>query len=168
MLHATIFGSSRSVWLSGPKVPSGGHLERLSSLSDRRDPSRGDSVHISLPACAVTPATARRRVSRGQVFAGVRGDACQCLQARQPRPSVHWRLSGIYSVQGQNRTGDTWIFSPLLYRLSYLDQCCCYRPRLMLRSGCVDLRLGRLAEKLGPHLAFLPAWPSDNSRGPVS
>ena len=25
-------------------------------------------------------------------------------------------------AESQNRTGDTWIFSPLLYRLSYLGQ----------------------------------------------
>ena len=30
-------------------------------------------------------------------------------------------FSGFDGVQGQNRTVDTWIFSPLLYRLSYLD-----------------------------------------------
>jgi hypothetical protein len=31
-------------------------------------------------------------------------------------PLSHFRLG----AEAQNRTGDTWIFSPLLYRLSYL------------------------------------------------
>ena len=29
-------------------------------------------------------------------------------------------LFNIHGAEGQNRTADTWIFSPLLYRLSYL------------------------------------------------
>ncbi len=32
--------------------------------------------------------------------------------------TVHRRLTG--GGEGRNRTADTWIFSPLLYRLSYL------------------------------------------------
>ena len=31
-----------------------------------------------------------------------------------------WLQHSIYGGQGQNRTADTRIFSPLLYRLSYL------------------------------------------------
>ena len=31
--------------------------------------------------------------------------------------------SAVFSIgQGRNRTGDTWIFSPLLYQLSYLPE----------------------------------------------
>ena len=41
--------------------------------------------------------------------------------AAQPRRKKIPCLSqGISSGQGRNRTGDTWIFSPLLYQLSYL------------------------------------------------
>lgn len=40
-------------------------------------------------------------------------DAIQCIFLY-----VHKKESG----QGRNRTGDTWIFSPLLYQLSYLSK----------------------------------------------
>ena len=36
-------------------------------------------------------------------------------------PSV-WQALDIAGAQGQNRTADTRIFSPLLYRLSYLGE----------------------------------------------
>ena len=39
----------------------------------------------------------------------------------------------IYGGQGQNRTADTGIFSPLLYRLSYLAI-----------GGCLGRRVGEL------------------------
>jgi len=32
------------------------------------------------------------------------------------------RLRAFFSGQGRDRTADTWIFSPLLYQLSYLTQ----------------------------------------------
>ena len=34
--------------------------------------------------------------------------------------AVHRKSTGIRGAETQNRTGDTRIFSPLLYRLSYL------------------------------------------------
>ena len=37
-------------------------------------------------------------------------------------------------AEGQNRTGDTWIFSPLLYRLSYLGPLP-KSPQFIKRSG---------------------------------
>jgi hypothetical protein len=36
------------------------------------------------------------------------------------RASLCGGVTPSIGAEGQNRTGDTWIFSPLLYRLSYL------------------------------------------------
>jgi len=42
---------------------------------------------------------------------------------------------GMRGAEGQNRTGDTRIFSPLLYRLSYLGVTCEIRTMLPHDSG---------------------------------
>jgi hypothetical protein len=43
------------------------------------------------------------------------------MEFRREGRARKWLISGkIESGQGQNRTADTRIFSPLLYRLSYL------------------------------------------------
>jgi hypothetical protein len=43
------------------------------------------------------------------------------LQKKKGLPSV-WQALDITGAQGRNRTADTRIFSPLLYRLSYLGK----------------------------------------------
>ncbi len=44
------------------------------------------------------------------------------------------------SGQGRDRTADTWIFSPLLYQLSYLSKCLFFRPFLSFRLMLALLR----------------------------
>src|SRR5438270_1962944 len=48
-----------------------------------------------------------------------------------PGQAHAWEVSG----QGQNRTADTRIFSPLLYQLSYLAELCSRRTYQALRCG---------------------------------
>ena len=54
------------------------------------------------------------------------GLGCDASIERKSRSNISeiliWRIARIWNhgAQGQNRTADTRIFSPLLYRLSYL------------------------------------------------
>ena len=48
------------------------------------------------------------------------------------RSSIRSSVGGKDGAEGQNRTGDTWIFSPLLYRLSYLGSPA-GQPRILAR-----------------------------------
>ena len=48
----------------------------------------------------------------------------------------------LYGAQGRNRTADTRIFSPLLYRLSYLG----YESRDLIRLRCGSQGKGALIE----------------------
>ena len=45
---------------------------------------------------------------------------CEIQEKRVTHLSVTLMKSHLKSAEGQNRTADTGIFSPLLYRLSYL------------------------------------------------
>jgi hypothetical protein len=42
------------------------------------------------------------------------------VDSEQQLPTL-WGKTGLWGGQGRNRTADTWIFSPLLYQLSYLS-----------------------------------------------
>ncbi len=53
-----------------------------------------------------------------QTREGVAGLSCDNQRFRPGEPVKFSRNTG--SGQGRDRTGDTWIFSPLLYQLSYL------------------------------------------------
>ena len=57
-----------------------------------------------------------------QVFAQKRGIPRSQTEKNQPGRVGFWNIGG----QGQNRTVDTRIFSPLLYRLSYLANAVAY------------------------------------------
>src|SRR3569832_1150005 len=59
-------------------------------------------------ACPLSRASAGR----------ARGNGWSALACRHKRPPTAWSSC----AQGQNRTVHTWIFSPLLYRLSYLGR----------------------------------------------
>ena len=53
-------------------------------------------------------------------------------------------ISGVFvHGQGRDRTGDTWIFSPLLYQLSYLPG------KDLRRAGVVPTRLRSWTDNSG-------------------
>ena len=67
--------------------------------------------HFTLEDCAEAPNPSQTRQSLSYDFrAGT----------SSPRKATAWRSFGTSGAQGRNRTTDTRIFSPLLYRLSYL------------------------------------------------
>jgi hypothetical protein len=76
-------------------------VEKTSTKSVNRkfkDPCNKESVSVSVSASASASASARK-------------------QNESARSRSHSR--SVLSGATRNRTGDTWIFSPLLYRLSY-------------------------------------------------
>ena len=55
------------------------------------------------------------------------------MQSRESRIFKSVKTLGENGGQGQNRTADTRIFSPLLYRLSYLAKRC--EPEILRKSS---------------------------------
>src|SRR6185503_421711 len=88
---------------------------RAASLTLRRMP----------PICACATEEARARAASAIIMEG-RGIGCPGVWVwnvkRTPRERVRQVPSFGRSGQGRNRTGDTRIFRPLLYQLSYLAQ----------------------------------------------
>src|SRR5436305_5711603 len=55
-------------------------------------------------------------------------------QGQRGRTPFSNSLGNSRCAEGQNRTGDTWFFRPLLYQLSYLGAFVLSRPKLFVRS----------------------------------
>ena len=75
-------------------------------------------------------------------------------------PIVPASSNGADGAEGQDRTGDTWIFSPVLYRLSYLGS----RVRRAVRRIPMAVR-GR--NRITPPQRVVPIWPAIASRARI-
>src|SRR5438067_6927693 len=78
-------------------------------------------------------------------------------------------LRNSHGAEGQNRTGDTWFFRPLLYQLSYLGMVSQTATigRSMARSGYFsELERSRSAASIVQDIKAAPARPCAPSEHP--